>query len=96
MLATKAVFGMKVCNHDHGLTEFLATNPFITIDQGKLKGLIFAQQEHPLTCEEIQSLYRTYYIPGIDSFIISLLRVLPKRLKNLPLPNPHKDYTLTV
>ena len=71
MLATKAVFGMKVCNHDHGLTEFLTTNPFITIDQGKLKGILFAQQEHPLTCEEIQSLYRTYYIPGIDSFVVS-------------------------
>ena len=71
MLATKAVFGMKICNREQGLLDFLVKNPFITIDQGRLKGLIFAQQEHPLTCEEIQSLYRTHYIPGIDRFIIS-------------------------
>jgi len=73
MLATKAVFGMKVCSHQQGLLDFLAKNPFISLDHGKLKGLIFHQQDHPLTLEEIQALNKTYYIPGIDSFVISSL-----------------------
>lgn len=71
MPATKAVFGIKVCNHQQGLLVFLAKNPFIFIDRGKLKGLIFAQQEHPLTLGEVQALFKTYYIPGIDSFVIA-------------------------
>jgi len=67
----KAVFGMKVCNYKQGLLNFLAKNPFISINQGKLKGLIFTQQDHPLTLEEIRALVGTYHIPGIDSFVIS-------------------------
>jgi hypothetical protein len=71
MLATKAVFGMNFRNHQQGMLDFLAKNPFVSIDQGKLKGLIFSQQDHPLTVEEIQALLGTYYIPGIDSFVVS-------------------------
>jgi len=67
----KAVFGMKVCNYQQGLLDFLVKNPFISIDQGKLKGLIFTQQDHPLTLEEVQALVGTYHIPGIDSFVIA-------------------------
>ena len=74
MLATKAVFGMKVCSHKQGLLDFLAKNPFISLDQGKLKGLIFPQQDHPLTLEETQALNKTYYIPGIDNLVIASLR----------------------
>jgi len=73
MLATKAVLGMKVCNHQQGLLDFLAKNPFISLDQGKLKGFIFPQQVHPLTLEETQVLNKTYNIPGLDSFVISSL-----------------------
>jgi len=67
----KAVFGMKACSHQQELLDFLTKNPFISFDQGKLKGLIFSQQDHPLTIEEIQAFFKAYYIPGIDSFIIS-------------------------
>jgi hypothetical protein len=62
---------MKVCNYQKGLLDFLVKNPFISIDQGKLKGLIFTQQDHPLTLDEVQALVGTYHIPGIDSFVIA-------------------------
>ena len=64
---------MKVRSRQQGLLDFLAKNPFISLDQGKLKGLIFSQQDHSLTLDEIQALNKTYNIPGIDSFVISSL-----------------------
>jgi len=71
---SKAVFGMKACSHQQELRDFLTKNPFISIDQGKLKGLIFSQQDHPMTVEEIQAFFRSYYIPGIDNLVISSLQ----------------------
>jgi hypothetical protein len=65
---------MKVCSYRNGLLNFLIRNPLITIDQSKLKGLMFAQQNHPLTLEETEALFRTYYIPGIDNLVISSLQ----------------------
>jgi hypothetical protein len=67
----KAVFGMKTCSHQQQLLDFLIKNPFISIDQGKLKGLIFSQQDHPLTLEEAQTLSRNYFIPGLDNLVIT-------------------------
>jgi len=64
---------MKISSHQQGLLDFLAKNPFISLDQGKLKGFIFPQQVHPLTLEETQVLNKTYNIPGLDSFVISSL-----------------------
>ena len=69
-LSAKAIVGMKACSRRPELLNFLAKNPFITIDRGKLKGLIFTQQEPTITPEEVQALHRTYSIPGIDSFVI--------------------------
>jgi hypothetical protein len=71
MFTAKSVFGMKVCSYQHGLLNFLIKNPLITIDQSKLKGLMFAQQDHPLTLEETQAFFRTYYIPGVDNLVIA-------------------------
>jgi len=66
----RPVFGMKVCNFHHGVENFLEKNPFIFMDQGKLKGLILVEQDHPPTLEEVQSLVRTYSIPGLDCMVI--------------------------
>jgi len=66
----RTVFGMKVCNFQQGVQNFLKNNPFIFIDQEKLKGYILTDQNHPLTLEEVQSLVKTYSIPGLDCLAI--------------------------
>ncbi len=71
MLATKAVFGIKACTDNPGVLDFLAKNPCVSMDKGRLKGLIFTQEDHPLTIDEIQALEKKYYIPGIDGFVIA-------------------------
>ena len=65
-----AIFGMKVRNFHQGVRNFLENNPFIFIDQKRLKGMILAEQNHPLTIEEVQSLVNTYSITGLDSLVI--------------------------
>ena len=55
MFETKSAFGMKICNYQNGLLEYLARNPFIALDRGKLKAMVFVRQDHPLTIEEIQA-----------------------------------------
>ena len=65
-----AIFGMKICNLNQGTRNFLAKNPFIFIDQGKIKGLSLIQHNYPLTLEEVRSLFKTYYIPGVDCLVI--------------------------
>ena len=64
------VLGMKICNFSRGTHDFLTKNPFLFIDQDQLKGLILAEQGHPLTLEEIRSLSKTYHIPGLDCLVI--------------------------
>jgi hypothetical protein len=64
------VFGVKVSNYHQGVQTFLEKSPFIFIDQEKLKGLIFVAQNHPLTLKEVQSLVKTYSIPGLDCLVI--------------------------
>jgi len=44
----RGVFGMKICKVGQGTQDFLAENPFIFIDQDKLKGLILTKENHPL------------------------------------------------
>ena len=64
------VFGMKVCNYHQGIQNVLEKNPFIFMDQEKLKGFILVRQSHPLIPEEIQSLFKTYSIVGLDCLVI--------------------------
>ena len=66
----RGVFGMKICDLHQSILNFLTKNPFIFIDQGKIKGLILTDQNHPLSLGEIQSLLKTYYIPGVDCLVI--------------------------
>jgi len=66
----RTVFGIKVCNFHQGVRTLLENNPFIFIDQEKLKGLILVDQNHPLIPEEVQSLVKTYSIPGLDCLVI--------------------------
>jgi hypothetical protein len=71
MLATKAVIGMKFSGAQQGLLDFLSKNPFIVMDGGSLKGLIFAQPGHPLDADEIKAIFETYYITGIACLVIA-------------------------
>ncbi len=63
------VFGMRVCNYHKGVRDFLEKNPFVFVDQKKLKGLISVEQDHPLTPAEVQFLVKTYSIPGLDCLV---------------------------
>ena len=66
----RTVLGMKICNFHQGVRNFLEKSPFIFIDQEKIKGLILVEQNHPLTLDEVQSLVKTYSIPGLDCMVI--------------------------
>jgi len=66
----QSILGMKIINYHQGVLNFLEKNPFIFIDKNKLKGLIFIDQEKPLTLKEVKSLFNKYYISGINNVII--------------------------
>ena len=66
----KNIFGIKICNYCQAVQNFLEKNPFIFIDQGKLKGLILFNKNHPVTLKEVQACVKTYYIPGLDCLVI--------------------------
>lgn len=69
--AARAVFGIRACHHQQVLLDFLAKNPLIVIDRGRLKGLHIIQQEHALAPGEVQSFLRTHYVPGMDGFVMA-------------------------
>jgi len=64
------VFGIRICNFHPGVQSFLERNPFVFIDEGKLKGLVLAAQNHPLTLGEVQSFVKSGSIPGLDCLTI--------------------------
>jgi hypothetical protein len=64
------ILGMRVCNFSQAVRNFLEKNPFIFVDQEKLKGMILIEQNHPLTLEEAQSLVKAYSITGLDCLVV--------------------------
>lgn len=66
----KDVVGLRVCNLDRGARDFLANNPFIFSDHGRLKGLILDWRGHPLAPGEVQSLYESQYLPELEHLIV--------------------------
>jgi len=84
------VFAMKVCNLNRGAQDFLTKNPFIFINQDKLKGLVLANQNHPLTLGEVQFFFKTYYIPGVDCLVIISPQGITQQAKELASSHPTK------
>lgn len=64
------VFGLKIGHFTKSVHSFLAENPFVFIDRDKLKGLIFAEQNQPLTSKAVRLLMRIHHINGLDNMII--------------------------
>ena len=64
------IFGIKICNYCQGVQNFLENNPFVFIDQGKLKGLIFVNNSHEISFKEVQACVKSYAIPGLDCLVI--------------------------
>jgi hypothetical protein len=83
----RTVFGMKTCNFRQGVQNFLENNPLIFIDREKLKGLILVDQNHPLSLEEVQSLVKTYSIPGLDCLVILSDQGFTQEAKEFSCPN---------
>ena len=90
----RAIFGMKVCNFSRGAQDFLTKNPFTFIDQDKLKGLILVGGDHPLTSEEVQSLFETYHIPGLDCLVIVSPQGFTQQAKRFASSHPIKRLRL--
>ncbi len=67
----QSVLGLKVFNPSQGVKAFLANNPFVFIDRGKMKGFVLIQKNDPLTPGEVRSLFKKYYISGLDCLIIN-------------------------
>jgi len=89
----KNIFGLKVCNVSQGVLDFLVNNPFIFIDQGKLKSLILTRQENPLSLEEVESLEKNHFIPELDALIIISPKGFTKEAEDYAtsLPNQKLD-----
>lgn len=66
----RGILGMKICNFRQEALDFLAKNPFIFVEKEKLNGLVLTEQDHPLTLVEVQALFKTHYIPGVDCLTI--------------------------
>ncbi len=64
------VFGLKIGHFTKSVHSFLAENPFVFIDRDKLKGLIFAEQNQPLTSKAVRLLMRIHHINGLDNMTI--------------------------
>jgi hypothetical protein len=64
------IFGIKICNFSHGVQNLLEENPFIFIDQRKLKRLILVKNKHNLSLKEAQACIKTYSVPGLDCLVI--------------------------
>jgi hypothetical protein len=63
-------FGLGFCRYTRSVSTFLAKNPFVFTDQKNFKGLIVADQSHPLTSEDVQLLVRIHRIKGLDNLIV--------------------------
>jgi len=79
----RAIFGMKVSNLNHGVRSFLSKNPFIFINRDRLRGYFLSDQDHPLMDQEIQSLFKTLYISGLDCLIINCSRGLTQQARDI-------------
>jgi len=64
------VFGLRIFRITKSVRSFLAENPFVFIDHNKLRGLIVADQDQPLTSENVQLLMRIHHIHGLDNTVI--------------------------
>ena len=64
------IFGIKIYNFSHGVQNLFVENPFIFIDQRKLKRLILVKNKNSLSLKEAQSCIKTYSVPGLDCLVI--------------------------
>ena len=67
----RSVFGIRICNDCRSVHNFLEKCPFIFMDQGKLKGLIFIEKNQDVSFKEVQAFIKDYAIPGLDCLIIA-------------------------
>lgn len=65
------IFALKINRFNTSVRNFLSNNPFVFIDGDKVKGLALAEQNHPLTSQDLKFLMRIHYIKGLDSLVVS-------------------------
>ena len=85
----RGVLGMKIINPNQEVLNFLEENPFLFIYQNKLNGLIISNRQHPLTINEVQSLFKNYYIPGISYTVIISPHGFTQKAINFASSNPY-------
>jgi hypothetical protein len=62
----KCYFGLKIANFNKGVEDFFENNPFIFLDDEKLKALTIMGHEHPFTPRDL----KTFYISGMHTVVI--------------------------
>jgi hypothetical protein len=65
---TSLFCALKLSNPNEGALSFLQQNPFIFVDKGAMKGVVFVN--HNPTTVELQRIHSKYYVPKLDSLII--------------------------
>lgn len=65
---SQPVYVLKFNSPSQGLLSFLLNNPFIVVDKGKLRGVVFV--DHKLTEDEHRKIFSKYFLPRLDSLII--------------------------
>ena len=71
-----------------GVKNFLLMNPFIYLDQGKLNGAVFVDEERCPSVNTLKDLYEDYYLEGLCQLVIymfgggcaSISEMVPKEL----------------
>jgi hypothetical protein len=66
----REVLGIKLCNYNKGVQSFLVNNPFICLDKGLLKSMVFVDNNRKVTPQEIKRFKKIYLIPKIAKLII--------------------------
>jgi len=65
------VFGLKINNYSSTIKDFLTNNPFISIENNKIKAIIYKSNYKQLSDDKIKHIKNMYNLPGISDIVIA-------------------------
>ena len=66
----RTVIGLNVWRSSPPARDFLTGNPFIFLDRNRMRGLVFSREDRALDSEDVLSLYKSFFVPGLENLTI--------------------------